>query len=72
MSSASEGGIWFRSFGNGLAWDIHRERAMHIAVHLDIRPLNGAIHVLHSRAIAYLCEVAKRTFHLVCQQDSCV
>lgn len=33
---------------------------MHVAVHLDIRPSNGAIHVLHSRSpeLAHIPEVA--------------
>lgn len=41
--------VWQR--WDGLAWDIFRERAMHIALQLDIRPSNGAIHVLQSRSL---------------------
>lgn len=50
---------------------------MHVAVHLDIRPLNGAIHVLHSRSpklprvteVTHACSTDKIT---VLGKDGCV
>lgn len=40
---------------------------MHVAVHLDIRPSNGAIRVLHSRSPKpiSICEVVQWMFELV-------